>query len=107
MDKKKIKRIKKDEKVLRAFIKVFCMENHRRNGFSLDEYGLCSECAELLAYALKRNEKCPLEVKPKCKDCHVHCYKPEMRLKIKKVMKFSGIYFIKRGRLDWLFHYFF
>ena len=31
---------------------------------------------------------------------------PEYRAKIKEVMRFSGIYFVKRGRLDWLVRYF-
>jgi hypothetical protein len=97
---KKEKQIRKDQKILRRFIGVYCRENHRAEG-------LCPDCAALLVYALKRNEKCPLDPKPKCKDCHIHCYKADMRAKMKEVMKFSGIYHIKRGRLDWIFHYFF
>ncbi|MGB9731750.1 MULTISPECIES: nitrous oxide-stimulated promoter family protein [Calditerrivibrio] len=104
---KKEKRIKKDAKTLRTFIKIYCREYHLKNGIPEDGDGLCRECLELLQYALKRDEKCPLDPKPKCKDCKIHCYKPEMRLKIKEVMKFSGIYLIKRGRIDYIFHYFF
>lgn len=96
---RKAERIERDNQVLHAFIRVYCRENH-------GSAGLCPECAELLAYALKRNEKCPLDPKPRCKKCAVHCYKPEMRAKIKEVMKFSGIYFLKRGRLDWVYKYF-
>lgn len=99
---KKEIRIKRDEKILRRFIGVYCRENHGR-----DIDNLCPDCAELLSYALKRNEKCPLDPKPQCKDCKIHCYKPAMRAKMKQVMKFSGIWHIKRGRLDWLWHYFF
>ena len=34
---------------------------------------------------------CPfMEKKTFCSNCTVHCYKPEMRERIKKVMKFSG-----------------
>lgn len=43
---------------------------------------------------------------PACKNCTVHCYAPEMRQRIRQVMKFSGIYFIKCGRLDWVWRYF-
>lgn len=96
----KEKRVARDAKVLRAFIGVYCQKKHGTAD------GLCPECSSLLEYALRRNEKCPLDPKPKCRDCRVHCYKPEMRQKIKEIMKFSGIYFIKRGRLDWLLHYF-
>jgi pentatricopeptide repeat protein len=105
MDKEK--RIKKDAKVLKAFINAYCKENHIKKGISVYKDNLCKECYELLEYALKKNEKCPLNPKPLCKNCHVHCYKPEKREKIKEIMRFSGIYFIKRGRLDWVWHYFF
>ncbi|MCA1928018.1 MAG: nitrous oxide-stimulated promoter family protein [Calditerrivibrio sp.] len=98
----KSKRIKKDAKLLKSFIVAYCRVKHGSDGKSL-----CHDCRALLEYALKRDEKCPLDPKPKCKDCKIHCYKPEMRDKIKDVMKFSGIYYIKRGRIDYLFHYFF
>ncbi|NPA44912.1 MAG: nitrous oxide-stimulated promoter family protein [Chlorobi bacterium] len=104
---KKEKRIKKDAKVLNAFIKVYCKKNHLENGVQIFKDGFCKECYELLQYALKRNENCPLDPKPLCKNCKVHCYKPEYRERIKQIMRFSGIYFIKRGRLDWVWHYFF
>jgi len=102
----KQKRIEKDANVLRTFIKVYCRQNHLKNGGAANASGLCPACHDLLAYALKRNEKCPLDPKPRCKNCEVHCYKPEMRERIKKVMKFSGIYYLKRGRLDWVYKYF-
>ncbi|WP_277657130.1 nitrous oxide-stimulated promoter family protein [Seleniivibrio woodruffii] len=98
---KKEKRVVKDAKVLTAFIQVYCRENHGGGA------ELCEDCRGVLEYALRRNEKCPLDPKPKCKDCKIHCYKPEMREKIRRIMKFSGIWYIKRGRLDWVWHYFF
>ena len=104
---RKEKRIKKDEKVLYAFIKVYCKQKHLEKGTKVFKHNLCHECFEIYEYALKRNEKCPLDPKPLCKNCSVHCYKPEYRQKIKEIMRFSGIYFIKRGRLDWVWHYFF
>ncbi|NOR49648.1 MAG: hypothetical protein GQ530_01275, partial [Desulfuromonadales bacterium] len=39
--------------------------------------------------------------------CPVHCYAPEQREKVREIMRFSGQYLIKRGRLDLLWHYFF
>jgi len=111
---KKQQRIAKDEKVLRAFIAVYCKVHHRdggeqSGGVSHCDQGreYCPECYALLQYALQRNERCPLVPKPVCRHCTVHCYKPEMRQKIREVMKFSGIYYVKRGRLDWIWHYFF
>lgn len=104
---KKEKRIKKDAKVLHAFIKTYCRENHAKKGVEVLSGGLCADCQSVLEYSLKRNDKCPLDPKPQCRDCKIHCYKPEMRAKMKEIMKFSGIYYIRRGRLDWVFHYFF
>ena len=38
-----------------------------------------------------RIEKCPfMETKTFCSNCRVHCYRAEMREKIREVMRFSG-----------------
>jgi hypothetical protein len=87
--------------IAKRFVSVYCREQHGGDGSPL-----CSECAELLAYARKRLERCPYDPKPKCKECRTHCYRPDYREKMKAVMRFSGIYHVKRGRLDWLFKYF-
>lgn len=79
-------RITTESKTLEAMIKIFCHGQHSNNG-----EGLCPECVELLDYARKRLEKCPFqENKPKCSECTVHCYKPDMREKIRAVMKYAG-----------------
>ena len=95
------KRLERDRKVLERFIEVYCRENHGTDGD-----GLCGDCGELLKYAKERLSRCPYNPKPKCKDCPTHCYKPEYRQKIREVMRFSGIHFVKRGRLDWMVRYF-
>ncbi len=42
-------------------------------------------------YACQRSDKCPfMEAKTFCSNCKVHCYKSEMREKIRQVMRFSG-----------------
>lgn len=93
--------IDKDLGVARRFIEVYCAAHH-----DTGEGALCSECADLLAYVERRLERCPYDPKPKCKDCRTHCYKPEYRQRIKEVMRFSGMHFVKRGRVDWLIKYF-
>ncbi len=50
---------------------------------------------------------CPLDPKPTCKNCKIHCYAPENRAKIREVMRFSGMHMIIRGRVDMIFHYLF
>jgi len=91
----------KDLKVIRRFVAVYCREHHDTNG-----QGPCDECRGLIEYAQKRLEKCPYDPKPKCKDCTTHCYRPDYREKMKAVMRFSGMHFVKRGRLDWMIRYF-
>jgi hypothetical protein len=68
---------------------------------------LCPECADLLGYAAKRLRSCPLDPKPSCKKCQVHCYRPDYRERIREVMAWSGKRMILRGRLDLIAHYFF
>ena len=92
--------IDRDITILRKFTEVYCQAHHGA------KIGLCDECTELVEYGRKRLEKCPYEPKPKCKKCPTHCYESDKRAKVKEIMKFSGIYFVKRGRIDWLIKYF-
>lgn len=57
----------------------------------------CAECGALLEYALQRLERCPyLERKPTCVCCPAHCYKPEMRERMRVVMRYAGPRMLKR-----------
>ena len=52
---------------------------------------LCPDCAELRAYALARIERCPhMGTKSFCSVCPTHCYRPEMRERIREVMRWAG-----------------
>ena len=52
---------------------------------------LCPDCLELIDYAHARLSHCKFgEQKTTCKKCPVHCYKPEMRERIRNVMRWSG-----------------
>ncbi|MFB3789218.1 MAG: nitrous oxide-stimulated promoter family protein [bacterium] len=93
--------VEKNLFILNQFIQVYCRGHHGERGRDL-----CAECRDLLEYARTRVEKCPYEPKPKCKECPTHCYKPDYRQRMKEVMKYSGMYYVKRGRLDWLVRYF-
>ncbi len=109
----------KDLKVLLQFTSVYCKVHHNEkksviatdevqfHRLPLQKFPVCTDCQEFLLYAFERRLRCPLEEKPTCKHCHVHCYKPGHREKVREVMRFSGQYLIKRGRLDLLWHYFF
>jgi hypothetical protein len=73
----------------------------------LHNYPVCADCAGFLAYAFERRLRCPLEEKPSCKHCPVHCYKPGHRERVREIMRFSGRHLIMRGRLDLLWRYWF
>lgn len=52
---------------------------------------LCESCKQLIEYAHKRLDGCRFgEKKPACNHCDVHCYKPEMRKRIRQVMRKIG-----------------
>lgn len=76
---------RREKAMVSRMIALYCRKQHRSKG------GLCPECAELADYARQRSDKCPfMETKTFCSNCRVHCYKPEMREKIRAVMRFSG-----------------
>ncbi len=73
-------------KTLQKMILIYCRKVHGK-----EKNVLCSDCQNLLDYAKQRVEKCIYgDKKPVCSKCDTHCYKPEMRTHIKKVMQFSG-----------------
>lgn len=84
MDKIERKRAR-EKRVVTEMITLYCHKKHGTKG------ALCPECAALDAYARSRSDHCPfMETKTFCANCRVHCYKPEMREKIRVVMRFSG-----------------
>jgi hypothetical protein len=75
----------REKELVSQMIALYCKKLHHAKGT------LCPECAALRDYARQRSEKCPfMESKTFCSNCKVHCYKPEMREKIREVMRFSG-----------------
>lgn len=76
-----------EQRLVSEMIALYCKRNHHPD--SAD--GLCDECRSLDQYARARSSRCPfMETKTFCSNCPVHCYKPEMREKIRKVMRWSG-----------------
>jgi hypothetical protein len=106
---------KKDIRLIGKFVEVYCSGNHGTSECSpfplpedLGERRLCAECAEFMAYAVARRMKCPLEAeKPSCKHCRIHCYNKANLAKVKEIMAYSGKKLMMRGRLDYIWHYFF
>ena len=81
------KKRQKEQYVVEEMIRLYCRKHHGtgRSG------RMCPVCQELSDYAKLRSQKCPfMEEKTFCANCTVHCYKTEMREKIREVMRFSG-----------------
>ncbi|MGN1235527.1 MAG: nitrous oxide-stimulated promoter family protein, partial [Christensenellaceae bacterium] len=77
---------KKEQKLIPVMIQKYCHGTHKTKGKTV-----CADCRELTEYALFRLSKCPFrENKQFCSFCKIHCYRPEMREKIKAVMRYSG-----------------
>lgn len=76
----------REKHIVTEMISLYCRKNHHTK-----KGQLCDECRELAEYASLRSDKCPfMAEKTFCSNCKVHCYKPEMREKIRRVMCFSG-----------------
>lgn len=75
------------EKLLvQEMIALYCRRNHHP-----PKGTICPDCQALCGYALQRIERCPfMETKTFCSACRVHCYQPQMREKIRTVMRWSG-----------------
>jgi hypothetical protein len=77
---------RQDEKnIVELMIKIYCRDKHA------EQKELCHDCQELLEYTFQRIDKCPfIETKSFCSACETPCYSPEMRNRIKTVMRHSG-----------------
>jgi predicted amidophosphoribosyltransferase len=78
-------RMVREQKTVEAMIALYCRGQHG------SQQGLCEACAELQEYTRQRLSKCPFqEGKTTCARCPLHCYRPEMRERIRAVMRYSG-----------------
>lgn len=78
------KRINEEKAVVEQMIRLYC---HKKEGNS----SLCRECKKLLDYAHSRLDRCRYgEKKPTCKKCPIHCYRPDMKERIRIIMRWSG-----------------
>ena len=70
----------REKQVVALMISLYCRKKHHTL-----KGRLCPECEALLSYAHLRSDRCPfMETKTFCSNCQVHCYKPEMREKIRE-----------------------
>lgn len=77
-------KIEKEKQTVELMIGIYCRGQHKSKT-------LCPECSQLRDYAHQQLDRCTFgEKKEKCMYCPIHCYEPEMREKIRKVMRYSG-----------------
>ena len=78
------KKTEKEKKIVKLMIIKYC-NGHKHLGTP------CESCSEIIKYVEKRIDLCPFkETKTYCSNCKVHCYNSNMKVKIKKVMRYSG-----------------
>jgi hypothetical protein len=78
-------RLRRERRTIAVMIEMYCAGNHGPAGV------LCAECEPLLAYAMRRIDRCPYGPdKPTCARCPIHCYRPSERERVRRVMRWSG-----------------
>jgi len=87
-----------EKDTLEKMTRLFCRAKHRRQN-------PCPQCRELITYARQRLDACRYGAqKPPCERCHIHCYKPIMRDRVKQVMRYAGPRMVIYYPLDALRH---
>jgi Nitrous oxide-stimulated promoter len=87
-------RIQREKRTVSAMIALYCQAHHPAAETP------CAECRELQDYALARLDRCPFgDKKPTCAKCPIHCYKPDMKARIREVMRYAGPRMLRRHPL--------
>lgn len=79
----------RERRTILAMVRIHCSGHHQCDGRGSSE--VCDDCCELLDYAFERLDWCKFGAdKPVCSKCSVNCYKPEMRERVRAVMRYAG-----------------
>lgn len=79
------RRLRRERKTIDLMIAMYCRAHH--GGGKI----VCAECRLLADYAGRRIDRCPYgHSKPTCLKCPTHCYKPDMRERVRHVMRYAG-----------------
>ena len=79
------RRITREKATVAAMIALACADRHG------ESEGLCAGCRALRDYAHARLDRCPFGAnKTTCGQCAIHCYKPDMRDRVREVMRYAG-----------------
>lgn len=92
-------RLQREQETVETMIHMYCKSNHYAKETP------CDQCSKLIHYAKERVEHCQFgENKTICGKCKVHCYTPQMRQKIKTVMRTTGYKMLYRHPIMLLKH---
>jgi hypothetical protein len=84
------RRLAREERTIAEMVAMYCRDHHGTEA-ARHAGGLCPDCAELMAYARLRLQKCRYGAdKPTCAACPTHCYRPALRERVREVMRYSG-----------------
>ena len=93
-------KIEHDKYIVRRMIELYC-----RRHLKIKTEELPSEYQHLIDYTARRLDHCHFgEKKVACKNCPIHCYAPEEREEIRRIMRWSGPRMILYSPKDVLLH---
>jgi len=94
------RRVRREQRTVMVMIRMYCKTHHAgapgpsrlpSSSGAKGDNALCKECDSLLTYALRRIESCRFgDGKPTCTQCPVHCFRSDMRERIRAVMRYAG-----------------
>ena len=97
---KRFERRAREQRTVEAMMRMYCGHHHGGG-----EEGLCAECSALADYSRRRLERCVFgDAKPTCANCVVHCYRDDMRERMRRMMRWAGPRMILRHPLLAIFH---
>lgn len=102
------KRRHREMRTISQMIALYCRDKHVSK--KQDEIAHCGElvcvdCHDLDRYAVAKTQKCMnMRIKTTCEQCIHHCYKPEKRLEIREIMRYSGPRMAKRHPISAIRH---
>lgn len=83
-DKRFVRRAR-EQRTLETMIGMYCRRFHG------DGPAPCPACAALSDYARRRLKRCVFgDAKPTCANCVVHCYRADMRERMREMMRWAG-----------------
>ncbi|MCG3863383.1 MULTISPECIES: nitrous oxide-stimulated promoter family protein [unclassified Photobacterium] len=71
-----------------AMIEIYCSRHHNDK---CKKVNLCEDCESFKSYVKQRLDRCPYGInKPTCRQCPIHCYKAQEKVKSQTIMHYSG-----------------